>query len=88
MNTTNAQKRLADKEQPYTYLWLLRQTGIGLILFWNVKLSGGGFGQTSQPQSLLCITGIGGWATNKQSAKSKTFALLAGLTLSIMYCNS
>ena len=31
VNTTRAQKRLADKEQPYTYLCPLRKIGIGLF---------------------------------------------------------
>ena len=31
MNTTRTRKRLADKEQPYTYLCPLRQIGIGLF---------------------------------------------------------
>lgn len=30
------------------------------------------------------LQGIGGWATNKQSAKSKTFALLANIISSLM----
>ena len=31
VNTTRTRKRLADKEQPYTYLCPLRQIGIGLF---------------------------------------------------------
>ena len=80
MNTTRTRKRLADKEQPYTYLCPLRQIGIGLFFR---------FGTSNQPEDVAerlhnrracsALQGIGGWATNKQSAKSKTFAQLASL---------
>ena len=82
VNTTSAQKRLAGKERPYTDLCPLRQIGIGLFFR---------FGTSNQPEDVAerlhnrracsALRGIGGWATNKQSAKSKTFAQLATLVI-------
>ena len=85
VNTTSAQKRLAGKERPYTDLCPLRQIGIGLFFR---------FGTSNQPEDVAerlhnrracsALQGIGGWATNKQSAKSKTFALLANIISSLI----
>ena len=70
---------MSDKWKPYVFLMLNKHNMHRTFAFWSMRLSREYASILHNRRACSALQGIGGWATNKQSAKSKTFALLAGI---------
>lgn len=67
---------MSDKWKLYVCLMLNKHNMHRTFAFWSMRLSREYASILHNRRACSVLQGIGGWAANKQSAKSKTFTLL------------